>query len=346
MTLNTLEELLEKVTDMMYPFNVYAVGGCVRDYIMNNPPHDYDFTTNAKPDEIESKIKSAGRRAYLTGKRYGTIGCKIDGHMIEITTFRGERYEPNCRKPKVEYLNSLNADLDRRDFTVNAMAIRFNKNKNKLHIIDNYGGQEDIRHKIIKCVGNSKIRFKEDPLRILRGIRLATKLKFKIEEKTSDRMTKMSNLLLTISKERWMQELDRILMDDNVEWGLIELWGTNCFRYMIPELHLQMNYDQNSKYHSHELWFHTNYVVGAVPKEINIRWGALLHDIGKPFVQVLNTKTGYFNYINHELIGADMVEKLGRHLHWSNERRNAVKELVLNHLKEDSPLKKYDNMMK
>lgn len=329
---------------MMYPFNVYAVGGCVRDYIMNIEPHDYDFTTNARPNEIEHKIKTSSRRAYLTGKKFGTLGCKIDGQMIEITTYRGEQYEPNCRKPRVEYLNNLNADLDRRDFTINAMAMRLHNNK--LKIIDNHGGREDINNHIIRCVGNSKIRFKEDPLRILRAIRFATRFKFILEPKTSDRMNKIFPLLLTISKERWVQELDKILMDDNVGFGLLELWNHNIFRYIIPELHLQYNYNQHSKYHSKELWLHTINVVENTPKEINIRWAALLHDVGKPIVCKKNPKTGYNNFIDHEKLGADMVEKLARHLHWSNERRNAVVELVANHLSDDSPLKKYDDMGK
>jgi len=339
-----MKEIMTKVNEMMHPFKVYAVGGCVRDYIMKKEPKDYDFTTNAKPDETQQKIKESGRRAYMTGKKFGTLGCKLNGQMIEITTFRGEKYEQNCRKPQVEYLNNLNADLDRRDFTINAMAMRLHNDK--LKIIDNHGGRDDINNKIIRCVGNSKIRFKEDPLRILRAIRFATRFKFKIESKTSDRVTKMSPMLLTISKERWMQEIDKILMDDNVEFGLIELWASNCFRYMIPELHLQMDYKQNSKYHSHELWFHTTYVVNAVPKDINMKWAALLHDIAKPFVCKENLKTGYNHFIDHEKLGADIVEKLARHLHWSNDRREIVKELVYNHLDDESPLKIYDDMGK
>ena len=198
----------------------------------------------------------------------------------------------------------------------------------------------------IKCVGNSKIRFKEDPLRILRGIRFATRFNYICEEKTADRMEKMSPLLLTISKERWVQEFDKILMDDNVGQGLLDLWGFGIFKYTIPELHLQYKYDQNSKYHSRELWLHTISVVEKTPKDIILRYGALLHDIGKPIVCKRNIKTGYDNYIDHEKLGADMVEKLGRHLHWSNERREAVVDLVANHLKDDSPLKKYDDMAK
>ena len=336
-----MKEIMEKVIEMMHPYNVYAVGGCVRDYVMKIKPHDYDFTTNAKPDEIQDKIQNSGRRAYMTGKKYGTLGCKIDRQMIEITTYRGEEYKPNCRKPRVEYLTNLNADLDRRDFTINAMAMKLQNGR--FRIIDNHGGREDIKNSVIRCVGNSKIRFKEDPLRILRAIRFATRFEYSIEERTADRLHKMSPLLLTLSKERWIQEIDKILMDDNVTQGLIDLWVYDIFRFTIPELHLQRNYNQNSKYHSHKLWIHTMNVIELTPKDIILRWGALLHDIAKPFVCRKNLKTGYNNFIDHEKLGADMVEKLGRHLHWSNERREAVVDLVANHLNEDSPLKKYDD---
>ena len=337
------KELMAKVNGMMNPYNIYAVGGCVRDYILNITPKDFDFTTNANPDEIQQKIKDSGRRAYLTGKRFGTLGCKIDGQMVEITTFRGETYSPNNRKPEVEYLKHIDDDLSRRDFSINSIAMKLKNGR--LKIIDNHGGQEDLKNGIIRCVGNSKIRFKEDPLRILRCIRFATRFNFEIEEKTADRMQKMAYLLLTISKERWMQELDKILLDDNVHYGIDNLMRFNAFRYILPEIHLQKNYDQNSKYHGFSLWEHTKLVVGATPKDINLRWGALLHDIGKVYVKTEN-KNGYSNYINHELLGAEMVEKIARHLKWSNERREIVKDLVLNHLKENSPLREYDNMHK
>ena len=172
-----LIDLLTEVEKIMAPHPVYAVGGCVRDYILGVQPKDYDFCTPATPDEIETLVKKSGRRAYLTGKRFGTIGCKVKigeiQDLIEITTFRTETYAEANRKPEVEFVKDITADLSRRDFTINAMAIRLNKGR--IHIIDPFGGREDLKNKTIKAVGNPKIRFKEDPLRILRAIRFATR---------------------------------------------------------------------------------------------------------------------------------------------------------------------------
>lgn len=345
----------------MKPYPVYAVGGCVRDYLMENEPKDYDFCTPAEPDEIERLIKAQKRRAYLIGKKFGTLGCKIDGEMVEITTFRTEKYKPNNRKPDVEYVKHIHEDLSRRDFTINSMAIRLTKGH--LRIIDPFCGQEDLERGLIRAVGHPKQRFKEDPLRILRVIRFACRFGFKIEEATLKKVEKMAIHLLDISKERWMMEMDKILMSKFVGDGLELMWELGLFRYMIPELQQQYMYDQNSKYHKFKLHIHTKKVVEACPKDLDLRWSALLHDIAKPFVRTdkqvqpmeatgdehgielvpMITKS---NYIGHEKLGADMVVKLALHFKWSNDRRKAVVELVRNHLEDSCPLREYDNLGK
>lgn len=346
-----IKELLEKVTEMMKPYPVYMVGGAVRDYLREVEPKDYDFCTPAEPDEIERLIKKDKRRAYLTGKRFGTLACKIDGEMIEITTFRTEKYEPRNRKPIVEYVKNIHEDLSRRDFTINAMAIRLTRGH--LRIIDPFCGQEDLEAGVIRTVGHPKQRFKEDPLRILRAIRFACRLGFEIEEGTSKKMNSMAINILNISKERWMMELDKILLSDHVEMGLDLLWKTGLFKFMIPELHCQIGYNQNSKYHPFTLDIHTSKVVEATPKDLNLRWSALLHDIAKPFVRSdkeiqldernIAVKS---NYIGHEKLGADMTLKLSAHLKWDKKRTEEVVDLVRNHLEESCPLRAYDNLGK
>lgn len=351
-----LKYYIEKVQEIMGCNLVYAVGGCVRDHILGIEPKDYDFCTPIEPDEIERLIKVSGRRVYLTGKRFGTLACKIDGEMIEITTFRAEKYELNNRKPTVEYVKTIDEDLSRRDFTINAIAMRLVKGK--LKIIDPFGGQEDLKNGIIKCVGNSKTRFKEDPLRILRAIRFATRFKFTYEEKTVDRIKKMKPMLLTISKERIVSELDKILIDDNVEYGLEWLFCFGTFKFIIPELSLQWIYKQNSKYHDYCLHLHTVNVVKTCPKDINLRWAALLHDIAKPFVRtdklideepingIVYGQIKRSNYIDHEKLGADMALRIALHLKFSKERREFIVDTIANHLNEDCVLKKYDDMNK
>ena len=341
-----IKKLLEQVTEMMKPHPVYLVGGAVRDYLMGNEPKDFDYCSPAKPEEIERLIKKDKRRAYLTGKRFGTIGCKIDGKMIEITTFRTEQYEEKNRKPKVKYVKSIHEDLSRRDFTINSLAIRLTKGH--LRIIDPFCGQEDLENGIIRAVGNPKQRFKEDPLRMLRAIRFSCRFNFKIEEKTYKKMQKMAIHILDISKERCVMEIDKILQTKNVGEGLRGLWDSNLFKFMIPELNLQINYNQNSHYHNLLLDVHTIKVVEAVRKDtddLNMLWAGLLHDMAKPFVRTEHIK-GHSNYIGHEILGAELVEKYAKYLKWSKERHIKVRELVLNHLNDDCPLRKYDNLGK
>jgi len=335
--------LFNEATRIMNPHPIYLVGGAVRDCLLGKEPKDYDFCTSATPDIIEERIHRDGKRAYLTGKRFGTIGCKIDGQMIEITTFRSEEYEKANRKPKVAYVKNLQQDLSRRDFTINAMAMRLIKGKIKL--VDIYGGKKDLELKIIRCVGNPKQRFKEDALRILRAIRFASQLGFKIEDKSFIKMKEMAISILNISKERWIMELDKIFLSENIGIGIDYLFSSNLIKYIIPEMSLQEGYNQKSKYHNFTLLEHTKKVVIATPQEINLRWGAFLHDIAKPFVMSENKK-GYNNYIGHEILGAEMVLKLADYLKWSNERKDKVVALVREHLKDNSELRKYDNLGK
>jgi len=336
-------KLLKQVEEIMKPYPVYAVGGCVRDYILKIISKDYDFCTSATPEEIEKKVKESGRRAYLTGKRFGTIGCKIDGEMIEITTFRNEIYKEGSRKPKVSYVKDIGEDLSRRDFTINAMAIRLKKDK--LKIIDLFGGRKDLKNKIIRAVGNPKIRFKEDSLRLLRAIRFSARFNFEIEKTTLEKIKKMAIHILDISKERWVMELDEILLCENAGIGLKRLWEVGLFTYIIPEMQLQKDYKQNSQYHNYNLDKHIIKVVEAIRKDttdLNLLWAGLLHDIAKPFVRTKNKK-GYSNYIGHEILGADMVKKISAHLKFSKERTEKITELVRNHLEDDCILRKYDN---
>ena len=343
------KELFQQVRDIFYPEKVYLVGGAVRDMLLGVEPHDYDFCTSLEPDMIENKIKSSGKRAYLTGKRFGTIGCKVNGQMIEVTTFRGEQYEPGNRKPTVNYVKDIVADLSRRDFTINAMALRLDNYK----LIDPFGGQQNLKNKIIKCVGIAKQRFHEDPLRMLRCIRFCAKYGYEIENKTYEKLCHCAPSILDISKERWMEELDKILMCDDVKEGLNLLWDTKLFNYMIPELSLQRGYDQNSEYHKLTLDEHTIRVVMECPKDLNLRWAALLHDIAKPFVRTDKStlllgldRKFKTNYVGHEILGAEMVSRIATHLKWSNERRETVVNLVRHHLEDDCPLRKYDNLGK
>jgi tRNA nucleotidyltransferase (CCA-adding enzyme) len=329
---------------------VHLVGGCVRDFLLGNQPKDYDLTTALTPDEVESKILAANQKAYCIGKKFGTIGMKIQWQpksfeYVEISTMRGEEYDQltkdnlaRSRKPTVNFITDLKEDLSRRDFTINSMAMDSNGK-----IIDNYDGQQDLQNRILRTVGNPKQRFKEDPLRILRAIRFATKYNLEIEAKTWEYICKMKFELLRVSKERWVIELDKILGFDNVKVGLNLLMDSGILGVIIPELTLQKNYKQNSPWHDFTLWDHTCNVVDNCPADnLGLRWSALLHDIAKPFTRTENPK-GHSNYLNHDILGAEMSLKVSDYLKFSNPRKEFIFENILNHLKVECVLKEFDD---
>jgi tRNA nucleotidyltransferase/poly(A) polymerase len=329
--------MYDKVATIIEP--IYMVGGCVRDEILGKKPKDFDFATPLLPEDIEALVRIAERRPYLSGKRFGTIGFKLDGEFVEVTTFRKEQYHRGSRKPEVEFVDDITHDLSRRDFTINAMAKRGNR------IIDPWGGQLDLMNRLIKSVGNAKDRFSEDPLRMLRAARFAAQLDFNVDQLTEATAKKLSYKILHVSKERWVQEMDKLLMAEKPSIGLDFLARTRLLNYMIPELSIQVGYDQDSPYHELTLWEHTLSTVDLTEPVLEWRWAAFLHDVGKPFVATLNKKD-YHNYIHHDLVGAELAEKIGGYLKWSNDRRETVSGMIFEHLKDSSPIRKADNASK
>lgn len=223
--------------------DIYAVGGCVRDYIMGLTPKDYDFCTPISPDEIEQKVKDAGRKSYAVGKKFGTIGFKIcyEGKWIhvEVTTFRIEEYT-NSRKPVVTYTDNLFYDLNRRDFTINAIAYDGDK------YYDYFGGISDIKEKRIKVVGDVVERFKEDPLRMLRYARFIAQFELEYDIDTINVIKSISSKILSVSKERWVVELDKILIGKAVNIGMKVLEDTHVLKYILPELNINIEFTQTN----------------------------------------------------------------------------------------------------
>ncbi len=260
---------------------IYLVGGACRSILLGTPIKDFDFCSEMSTEEVKEQLKGK-HKAYCIGEKFGTIGFKCLDQLIEITQFREEEYATRSRKPKVTFGTDLSTDLGRRDFTINAIAM----NCKTFELIDPHNGMKDIQESIIRAVGSPKLRFKEDPLRILRAIRFATVLGFEIEEKTLKKLKEMNYSLMRISRERWVEEFNKILQSDGCGTGLRMLWEYRIFNFTLPELSIQWNYEQNSKYHDLQLWEHTSKVVGSAQKAgepIEILWACLLHDIGKPF---------------------------------------------------------------
>ena len=207
-------------------------------------------------------------------------------------------------------------------------------------VADPFGGREDIAASILRCVGKPPMRFREDPLRLLRAARFAAQLGFAVEVETARSATKLAHKILSVSKERWGLELDKLLVAAEVGAGLRFLAQTRLLNYMLPELAIQVGYDQHSPYHGLDLWEHTIRVVEGVPAEADLRWAALLHDIGKPYTRT--EKVDRSNYVHHELVGAEIVDKIAGYLRWSKDRAGYVREAVAKHLEEGSPLAEAD----
>jgi poly(A) polymerase len=317
---------------------VFLVGGSVRDALMGRPSCDFDFTTPLDPDTIEARVRDAGRRPYLMGKKFGTVAFKVDGQTVEVTTFRTEIYPEETRKPRVEFVGKLADDLSRRDFTINAMALAGDE------IVDLFGGRDDLAARTIRAVGDARERFREDPLRMLRAARFSAELGFEAEPETVVAMERLAHRILLVARERWVAELDKLLVGEHAADGLRLLAETGLLRYLLPELQLQVDYDQNSRYHDRTLWEHTLGVVESTPRDVTLRWAALLHDAAKPYMRV--EKPGRSTYVRHDLLGGEIVERTALYLKWGNKRREDVKQLVRDHMLADSPLREADDSAK
>lgn len=317
--------VIEEVEKIVAP--VYLVGGSVRDMLIGREPKDYDFCTPLSPDEIEEKIKAAGRKTHISGKRFGTIGFGIPikgggkALPIEVTTFRTERYTAGSRKPEVEFVQDLKEDLGRRDFTFNAIALKDSK------YFDPFAGRLDIMAKKIKAVGNASDRFKEDPLRMLRAARFASQLNFEVDPNMVGKIRKMPQTILGIARERWVQEIDKLLTGENPEAGIKVLTDTHLLKYMIPEVWLVTQ----DKYLLQEMVRK----IKDAPKDADVRWGMFLMDVAKPITKEERKATRGFTYTNNatykhsNLIGLGVANGICLRLKFSVERTKTIQDIVL-----------------
>ena len=286
-------------------YSCYAVGGCVRDSILGRDPADWDFTTSALPEEIEEVFSDC--RTLNFGKQFGTIGVILDDEQYEITTYRLDGDYTDARHPDaVSFSSSLEDDLSRRDFTVNAMA--YNDTDG---LIDYFGGQRDLEYGVIRCVGVATNRFAEDALRILRALRFAAVLGFSIEPSTSDAILTGRKMLSAIASERISDELLKLLCGAKVDFVLRRY--RSVFAVFIPELVGTFDFEQNNKHHNRDVYRHTVASVKNIEPDPLLRTTMLFHDIGKPMSQTVD-KRGVSHYQNHPVLGAAMTEEILRRL--------------------------------
>ncbi len=321
-------------------YEAYIVGGCVRDFLMDKEPKDWDITTNARPEEIlkvfsEAKYENDFGTVLLPVRDEvkNNIDKTIDKKekakdVVEITTYRSEQGYSDRRHPDtVLFETELDKDLERRDFTINALALDPNKPE---EIVDLFGGRKDIKAKIIRAVGEPSDRFKEDALRMLRAVRFSSQLGFELEPKTQRGIVKLAGSLKFVSKERIKDELIKILSSERPSEGILLLQETKLLQYILPELEQGIGVDQ-ARHHVYPVFKHNVLSLKYCPsKEWQVRFAALLHDIAKP--KTKKDINGISTFYNHEYVGAKMVDKIMSRLKFSNNDRERVVNLVRNHM--------------
>jgi poly(A) polymerase len=302
--------------------SLYFVGGCVRDERLGLPVTDYDCTTDATPDQIKPFVQAAGADAiYTVGERFGTIGAIFGDRRVEITTYRTESYAPGNRKPRVAFGTTLEEDLSRRDFTINAMARPVLGGD----LVDPYGGQNDLSERLIRAVGDPDERFREDPLRLLRAVRFAAQLGFAIHPDTRASIVRNAESLRNISAERIAQETNKILLFPAPGAAIRQLCELGLMSWIVPEfLDLQKNAEGNARHKDN--FAHTLMVVDRAPPVLTVRWAALLHDIAKP--RVMSVADDEVHFYGHEQVGRDMATRILRRLKFDRATTERVGKIV------------------
>lgn len=325
MNINTPKEV-KLIIDTFYRnnFEAFMVGGCVRDILLGNLPKDYDITTSAKPEITISLFN----KTIPTGLKHGTVTVLINNEPYEVTTYRTEgKYIDNRRPSSVDFVTDIKEDLSRRDFTINALA--YNE---KVGLIDYFNGINDIKSKIIRCVGDADKRFKEDALRMLRAVRFSCQLNFDIEENTYATIKSNYKLIENISSERIRDELCKILISENPSKGLEILRDTKLLEIILPEINALYNFSPKCTNHNRNVFTHTLKVIDNTENDLLLRLSALFHDVGK-----LNTLTPlnngtFYGFPGHCLEGSIIVKKILSRLRFDNNTIKVVSKLIEHHL--------------
>lgn len=310
--------------------SAFAVGGCVRDFLLGLTPDDYDLCTSATPEQMHEIF--ADHELVCNGEKHGTVGVIRNGHVYEITTFRKEGTYADTRHPDwVDFVTNVEEDLARRDFTINAIAYSPAKG-----YVDPQGGQADLRNGVLRAVGDPDLRFAEDALRILRGVRFAVKYRLTPEETTLSAMLSEANLMENLAKERIFTELCKLLP---------HVTAADLTRYapvmtqIIPELTATVGFQQHSPHHAYDVYTHTAHVVESVPPDVVLRLAALLHDIGKPSV-FTRDEDGRGHFYGHAKAGAEMANEILLRLKSPTVLREKVVFLIEHHMTALVPDKK------
>ncbi len=312
----------------------YLVGGCIRNLLLQKDVKDWDFTTNATPEQILKLFPNG-----FYDNKFGTVGVPVNINktklVIEITTFRTEHGYSDRRRPdKVEWGQTIEEDLARRDFTINAIALHPKPYPLPPKIIDPFDGQKDIKDKIIRAVGDPKKRFKEDALRLIRAIRIATEYGFSIETKTWEEIISDAHLIKEVSSERVRVEFLRILASQRAYDGTMLLKNSDLLKYILPELLEGVNISQvrPGRHHVSDVFTHNILSLKFCPSaDPIVRFATLLHDIGKPRVEKRDER-GLVIFHNHEIVGARIVREICDRLRFPRKDRDKIVNLIRWHM--------------
>ncbi|WP_090039528.1 MULTISPECIES: CCA tRNA nucleotidyltransferase [unclassified Leifsonia] len=319
-------------------FELALVGGPVRDALLGRVVHDLDLTTDARPDDILRIVAPVADAVWDVGRQYGTIGARFGDDTVEITTYRSDSYDGTTRKPEVEFGNSLEGDLLRRDFTVNALALRLPE----VRLVDPSGGVEDLIAGTITTPSTPQISFGDDPLRMMRAARFTAQLGFTVDAETRDAMTAMADRIEIVSAERVRDELSKLLLADEPRAGLELLVETGLADHVLPEIPaLRLEADEH--HHHKDVYQHSLTVLeqaigyekerhpGEAP-DLTLRLAALLHDIGKPATRRFEPG-GAVSFHHHDIVGAKLAKKRLTALRFDKATIDAVARLIELHLR-------------
>lgn len=305
-------------------FQIFIVGGAVRNLLLGKNITNWDFTTNANPTEIQKLFKNS-----FYNNNYGTVSIPKDNLIFEVTPFRKEGEYKDKRHPsKIQWAKTIEEDLKRRDFTINAIAYDGEK------IIDLFKGQKHLKNKLIVAVGNPDIRFNEDALRLIRAVRFASELGFMIEEKTRASIEKNASLIKNISWERIRDEFIKILKSNYSSEGIIFLRNTGLLTFILPEVDICFTIPQKSprRHHLYDVGTHLIMALKHCPSKDPItRFATLIHDIGKAQTFKRDDKTGLITFYNHEVVGKKLAEKIADRFKLSNKEKHKLVTLVQFH---------------
>lgn len=314
-------------------FTAHLVGGCVRDFLLGKEPKDWDIATDALPEQVQKLFPDS-----VYENKFGTVGIKTGSEnplyaIVEVTTYRTEGAYRDMRHPdSVSFVKTIEEDLARRDFTVNAMALRIGEKMTAKDIVDPFGGLADLKKKVVRAVGEPDARFTEDALRLMRAVRFAAQLGFAVEEKTMEAVKRHAGLLEAVAKERVRDELVKIIESDGAGLGIRMLTDCGLMKHVMPELLDGVDCGQN-KHHVYTVYEHNVRALEYTAKQgysFEVRLGSLLHDVGKPATK---RGDGYDStFYNHEVVGAKMACIMLDRLHFPKKTVEKIAHLVRWHL--------------